>query len=125
MKRMIGGAALLVVLGAAAAYLWYRHEQAGPPPQKRGSTTTGDGPTAPTTTRPPPLLRHEPWPTYGYALARTRFAADLAHRPPYRRVWTFRAGNVIELPPVVAYDRLIVLQQKGRVFSVVAKTGRV
>jgi outer membrane protein assembly factor BamB len=44
--------------------------------------------------------------------------------PPYRRVWTFRARNLLEFPPAVAYGRLYFTNNSGVMFAVNAKTGK-
>jgi len=127
MKR--GGAvaaAVLVVLaiGAAAVYVWYRHEQNKPLPEKRGSSTEEFVTTAPVAKpRPQAVVRTEPWPTYGYDDQRTRFAPDLHHRPPYRALWSYRTGGLLEYPPIVAYGRVVALQGRGRVVALDAKSG--
>ncbi len=129
MKRLLVAAAavlLVAVLGAAAALLWYRHEETKPLPQKRGSSTVEFVPTRPVAKpRPKAFVRNEPWPTYGYDDARTRFAPEFRHHPPYRGIWSVRTGNILEFPPIVAYNRVVVMQQRGRLFSIDTKTGRV
>src|SRR5207249_3382672 len=52
------------------------------------------------------------WPTYGFDLARTRFA-PFHLRPPFHRVWRRFVGGVIEFPPVAARGRLYVAQLQG------------
>ena len=70
-------------------------------------------------------MRNEPWPLYGFDVARSRYASDLHHRPPYRAVWSFRAGNMLEFPPIVVYDRVIFTQQRGRLFALRTRDGKV
>src|SRR5205823_13765603 len=64
------------------------------------------------------------WPTYGYDAERLRFVPGLRLRPPFRRVWMFRAQALVEFPPVIAYGRLYVATNAGDVFAVSLKTGR-
>ncbi len=74
--------------------------------------------------RPEEVVREIPWPTYKYDDARTNFAADYRHRPPYRVIWRRSARSVIEFPPVVAYGRLYVANLGGRVIAIDARTGK-
>ena len=78
--------------------------------------TESPGPT------PRPALEAQ-WPTYGRDVQRTH-VSPAKHRPPYRRVWMARARHYIEFPPVVAYDKVFVAQQRGRFFALDAKTGK-
>ena len=41
------------------------------------------------------------------------FANGIALAPPFRRVWTFRARNLVEFPPAVAYGRLFFANNAG------------
>jgi outer membrane protein assembly factor BamB len=128
-KRVLVALVVLVLIAAAGGLLalrWYRNEQNAPLPEKRGSPTVEFRPTEPPAPpRPKKFVRNEPWPLYGYNAARTRDAVDLRHRPPYRGVWSFRSGNVIEFPPIVVYDRVIFTQQRGRLFAVRAQDGKI
>jgi outer membrane protein assembly factor BamB len=72
-----------------------------------------------------PLNGVEWWPTYGYDEGRSHVAPGYRLRPPFRRVWRFRARHYIEFPPVVAYGRIYVAQQAGRFFAVNTLTGRI
>ena len=68
----------------------------------------------------------EPWPTYGYDVARSHVAPPSAdHRPPYSRLWAVRSGGNIELPPTVAYGRVYLAEGRGRFFSIDAESGDV
>ncbi|HEY3543684.1 MAG TPA: PQQ-binding-like beta-propeller repeat protein [Gaiellaceae bacterium] len=70
-----------------------------------------------------PLPKNVAWPEYGFEPNRTR-AVDLALRPPYRRVWTFKAGSLVEFPPAIAYGRLYFSTNSGKLLAVNAKTGK-
>ena len=70
-----------------------------------------------------PLPKNVAWPEYGFEPNRTR-AVDLALRPPYRRIWTFRAGSLVEFPPAIAYGRLYFTTNSGKLLAVNAKTGK-
>ena len=63
------------------------------------------------------------WPLNGYDAERNRVGPfDL--RPPFRRVWTFRARQLLEFPPAIAYGRLYFTNNSGVMFAVNAKTGK-
>jgi outer membrane protein assembly factor BamB len=124
MKRLLIGLALLVAAGAVAAGLWAWNETR--PKTFRGSSTVEFVPQRkpPRAKRPKKEVIREPWPTYGYDLARTR-VAPYALRPPFRVLWTVRTGNILEFPPVIAHGRVFVGQQRGRFFAIDADTGEV
>ena len=134
-KRLLAVGAVIVLLvaaGAFAARILTRAEPA--PPVIRGSSTVEfdtseaqtTAPEVTTTTDDPeaePIA--EPWPTYGYDLARTHVAPpSYDHRPPYRRLWRFGAGGMIEFPPTVAYGNVYVSQMEGHLYARDAETGR-
>ena len=92
----------------------------------RGSSTVEFVTTAaPEPPLPPPGKQRAGvvWPTFGYVAARTR-SAPFSHRPPLRRLWTFRARQLLEFPPAVAHGRLYVANNSGVLFAVNAATGR-
>ena len=89
----------------------------------RGSPTREFVTTAAPRPKPPPAPGIA-WPTWGYANVRHR-VAPYAHRPPYRRLWTFRARRLLEFPPVVAYGRLYLTNNPGETFALDVETGTV
>jgi outer membrane protein assembly factor BamB len=114
----------LLLLGALAAGAWYYHDQTRTH-EKRGSSSVEFVSTAaPAKKRPKRSLETIPWPMYGYDPARTRDAVQFHVRPPFRKIWTLRVGNIIEFPPVVGYGLLFVNQYRGRLFAVNAATGQ-
>jgi outer membrane protein assembly factor BamB len=137
MRRWIFLLAALLALavgGAALAVFFYDREATQ---DVRGSSETEfvvtDEPGEPvepvppaepgTTIAPPQEVETEPWPTYGYEARRTRFAPEIRLRPPFRQIWMVRGRQLIEFPPVVAYDRLYVGTNPGRFLAVDAETG--
>jgi outer membrane protein assembly factor BamB len=121
---------LLLAAGAALAAAWMMREDP-PPPVVRGSPTvefdTTEEPAAATqetTTAPAAEPLKEPWPTYGYDVARTH-VAPYPHRPPYHRLWRFGARALIEFPPTIAYGRMYVSQAKAHLFAVDTETGEI
>ncbi|HWH05479.1 MAG TPA: PQQ-binding-like beta-propeller repeat protein, partial [Gaiellaceae bacterium] len=140
-KRLLLAAAalLLVAAGAAGAYVLQKRQAAA---DVRGSSTEEfvatdeileTLPPPPTTTAPPtetgpaqppkPPLPGVVWPTYGYDNERHR-VAPYPHRPPYRQLWMFRARQLLEFPPAIAYGRLYFTNNSGVMFAVNAKTGK-
>lgn len=66
------------------------------------------------------------WPEYGYDDRRTRSNPRLTGlRPPLREAWTHDAGALLEFPPVIGDDRVIVGTNAGRALALDAHTGRV
>ena len=112
-----GAAAALVVAAGAYVGLKLRSSE-----DVRGSSTQEFVPTQPRPQPPPPP--GIAWPTWGYANERDR-AAPYRHRPPYRREWLFRSGQLLEFPPAVAYGRLYVTNNPGETFAVDTETGKV
>lgn len=130
LKRLILALAVLLLAGAGCTAAWvWTHRTEPRTETTRGSSTrefvtTGRAkPEKPK--RPQKVVRKVPWPTYGFDSARSHVAADFEHRPPYRRTWLVETGNLIEFPPVVAYDKLYVAQVKGRFLAIDAETGKI
>ncbi|TMM14665.1 MAG: hypothetical protein E6F98_03545 [Actinobacteria bacterium] len=119
MRRLVVVLAVVAVLlgGALAAYVVHRLHQSA---DERGSTTTEYVTTEAAPKPPPPSV---PWPTYGLTGERTR-AVQLALRPPYRVVWRYQAGSLVEFPPSIGYDRLFFSTNKGTFAAVGEKTGK-
>src|SRR5438552_1813887 len=119
MRRLVVVLAVVAVLlgGALAAYVVHRLHQSA---DERGSTTTEYVTTEAAPKPPPPSV---PWPTYGLTRERTR-AVQLALRPPYRVVWRYQAGSLVEFPPSIGYDRLFFSTNKGTFAAVGEKTGK-
>jgi outer membrane protein assembly factor BamB len=129
-KRWLVALALLVcaVAGVAVAgvVVWQDRQ---PPGSIVGSPSvefvTTDAPGAATTPRPKKVVREIPWPNYKFDNARTNFASDFSHRPPFRQLWVRRAYSVLEFTPVIAYGRLYVENLRGKVFAINGRTGKV
>ena len=114
---------LIAIVGAAIAYRIASRE----PADVRGSSTVEFEPTQEPAVekREPRVVANTPWPLYGYNAARTRTASEFELRPPYRKIWARRLGNIVEFPPVVAYDALYVAQWRGRLFKFRARDGKI
>jgi outer membrane protein assembly factor BamB len=69
------------------------------------------------------LVDNVQWPMYGFGAARTR-SVKLPLRPPYRKIWTFHAGSLVEFPPSIGYGRLYMSTNSGKFVAVSEKTGK-
>src|SRR5262249_33190669 len=119
-RLLLGAAAVLVILlGLAAAYvLRIRHEGRdirGPPTREVGPAAVPKPPPPPKKGAPVGIV----WPTYGRDPERLRVATGISLAPPFRRLWMFRAGSLVEFPPAVAYGNLYFANNDGDLFSVV------
>ena len=63
------------------------------------------------------------WPLYGYTPARTRYL-KASIRPPFRRIWQFDSGELIEFQPVLARGTLFFVNNDAVAFALRAKNGR-
>jgi outer membrane protein assembly factor BamB len=113
------GLAVLALVAAAAGYVLVKQRQAE---DVHGSSTVEF------VTNEQPVVRRpkEPgvlWETYGFDDVRSR-VAPYALKPPFRKVWTFRAQALLEFPPAIAFGRLYFAANDGDVFAVSAKTGK-
>ena len=121
-KALVGAFLALFVAGLAGG-VWLLRETRTK--EVLGSSTVEFVTTAePATTekRPNTIVRREPWPTYGFDLQRSH-VAPFDHRPPFRLLWTMHGLHNLEYPPVVAYGRIFLPQQRGRFFAVNPQTG--
>ncbi len=66
------------------------------------------------------------WPVYGYTKDRRR-ALDVPRRlaPPFKRVWAYHGGVLLEFPPVMAGKWLYLMQDDGVLKAIAKKTGKV
>jgi outer membrane protein assembly factor BamB len=117
--RVLKVLAALAVLFAGAVAAIAIHRLQAEKDVKGSSTVEFDT----TTVRTQPLPTNIAWPEYGFEGTRTR-AVSLALRPPYRRLWTFKAGSLVEFPPAIGYGRLYFSTNSGKVYAVNTKTGK-
>ena len=110
---------VLLALGVLAGIAIYRLHGEG---NIRGSSTEEFTPSTIAAKPPPPPLGIE-WPMYGFDATRDR-AVQLALRPPFRRVWSFGGGSLIEFPPSIGYGRLYFSTNSGTLAAVNMKTGK-
>jgi outer membrane protein assembly factor BamB len=123
-RRVVLALAALLLVAGGAAGAWYYHDQTRSR-EKKGSSTVEFVTTVPAAKkRAKRSLETIPWPIYGYDQARTHDPIQFHARPPFKKIWTLRVGNIIEFPPVVGYGLLFVNQYRGRLFAVNAATGK-
>ena len=121
-KRLLYIAAGILVLLLAvgvAAYLYRKHQGR----DIRGSSVEFVA-TEPKAVKEP---KDVTWPMYGYDASRLRAPYGFRLRPPFRRhpVWTFHGHALLEFPPVVAYGRLYIVNNRGEVFAIDERRGKV
>ena len=82
-------------------------------------------PSYPPPARQPPPPTDDPWPFYGYNLARTRaFPHGARLNPPFHRGWTFWAGALLEFPPVIYHNTLYFQDANGWASALKTTNGR-
>jgi len=64
------------------------------------------------------------WPHYGYDRPRTRYLPAKGVKPPFRKIWRYTDGPLLEFPPVVAGGRLFFVDNNGYAIALDADTGR-
>ena len=66
------------------------------------------------------------WPTYGFSPDRRRsVAVPKVFGPPYKRVWHYSAGVLLEFPPVVSAKSLFLLRDDGVAVAIDKETGKI
>ena len=82
-------------------------------------------PPPPPRPKPRPAPTDDPWPLYGYDLARTRFFPHGAKLdPPLRVGWRFNDGALLEFPPVIDNNTLYFEDANGWARAVSTTNGR-
>jgi len=118
MRRLIVVLAVLALLlgGAVAAFVIHRLQEGR---NVRGSSTVEF---VTTESSAPSLSTRTPWPQYGLTPERTR-AVSLALRPPFRTLWRYQAGSLVEFPPSIGYDRLFFSTNVGNFTAISTRDG--
>ena len=121
MRRLLKALAVVAVLlaGVVTAIAVHRLQQEH---DIRGSSTEEFHFTL-TRPKPPPPQQRIAWPQYGLDPTRSR-EVDLALRPPFRRVWTYHAGSLVEFPPAIGYGRLFFSTNSGKFAAISVRTGK-
>jgi outer membrane protein assembly factor BamB len=123
MRRLLKALAVLAVLLAGAVTAIVIHRLQGEHNIRGSSTEEFTIPTTTARPKPTPEQARIPWPEYGVDATRTR-QVDLALRPPFRVVWTYHAGSLVEFPPAVGYGRLFFSTNSGKMGAISMKTGK-
>ena len=116
-KALLALAAGVVLAGAGLlAYGLYRKHQGrnikGSPTEEFKTTETKAKPITPTA-----KIR---WPMYRFDAARQGAPEGVLQAvvPPFRPLWFYRVGSLVEFPPAVAYGKLYFADAKGTLFAV-------
>jgi outer membrane protein assembly factor BamB len=122
-KNFLTVLAALAILaaGAVAAYVVKKHYDAR---DILGSSTEEFAGTEPEA-RSAGSSREVVWPFFGYDATRRKAPALFRERPPYRVIWTFRAHDLLEFPPAIAYKRAYIANNAGRLFALDVRSGKV
>jgi outer membrane protein assembly factor BamB len=64
------------------------------------------------------------WPLYGADRARTRSLPAKGVKPPFRKIWRYTDGPLLEFPPVLAGGRLFFVDNNGHAIALDADTGK-
>ncbi len=113
--------ALAATLATLAAAVLVGYELLKRPPDVRNPNAAFK----PEKPKKPLKARTVNWPIFGYDRARTRYLPAKGVRPPFRRLWRFGDGPLLEFPPVFAGGRLYFVNNNGTAFALDAKTGKV
>jgi outer membrane protein assembly factor BamB len=65
------------------------------------------------------------WPRFGFDVGRSKFLDAPRVRPPFRKVWKFKGGELIEFPPIAVGNRLYFIDNAGVYVALDARTGKV
>jgi outer membrane protein assembly factor BamB len=113
------GIVVLLAASAVAAFVVIRlHEGRDIHPASTVEFNTRQLPLPPAP-KPPGIA----WPVFGYGSTRTHVGPGRL-RPPFRSLWVFRAGSLVEFPPVVAYGNIYFANAGGTLFAVDASSGK-
>jgi outer membrane protein assembly factor BamB len=65
------------------------------------------------------------WPRYGYDEARTKFLNVPKVRPPFRKLWKYEQDQLIEFAPILAGNRMYLIDNDGVFITLNNDTGKV
>jgi outer membrane protein assembly factor BamB len=71
-----------------------------------------------------PTVKAVSWPLYGYDRARTRYLPAKGIKPPFRQVWRYKEGPLLEFPPTIAGGKLYFVNNSGFAIALDADTGK-
>ncbi len=112
---VLAACVVLVAAGLGAYGLFRKHEGRnihGSSTQEFNTTETKAKPITPKT-----KIR---WPMYRFDAARQGAPEGILQAvvPPFRPLWFYRAGSLVEFPPAIAYGKLYFANAKGTLFAV-------
>lgn len=120
-RRKFGAAiaAVVVVLGAGIAIAYNQLKR--PADVHNGNEVPFKSPPKP----PKPVVKTTNWPIFGYDRARTRDLPAEGIKPPFKKVWKYGDGPLIEFPPIVVGKRLYFVDNNGNAISLDSDTGKI
>jgi len=73
---------------------------------------------------PKPKAKTVNWPVFGLNPARTRFLPAKGLRPPFRKLWRYKDGPLLEFPPIYVAGKLYFVDNNGNAVALDADNGR-
>lgn len=120
-RAIAAGCALLLAAGVVA--LAYSILKRPPDVSNSGAEFVAD--TKPEKKRKPKDLTTD-WPTYGLDEARTRYFPSRLVEPPFGSSdWSIQFGKLLEFSPIVANDRIYLMDIDARFYAIDAERGKV
>src|SRR5947209_8597474 len=114
-RGLAAAAGVLLTIGVAVAVVVLA--SSGTPPHRSPAPVRVA--TTPPPPKPPPAPTDDPWPLYGYNLARTRFFPNGTKlHPPFKIGWRYRDHALLEFPPVIYDNTLYFEDADGRAKAV-------
>ena len=129
-RGLVAVAGLLLASGVAVVVLVFLSAGSAHRPPAPAATVAAPAPAPPPPPPPPapkprPAPSDDPWPFYGYDLARTRaFPNGAKLDPPLRVGWAYHDGALLEFPPVIYANTLYFEDANGWASAVSSMTGR-
>ena len=130
-RGLVAVAGLLLAIGVAVVVLVVvsaastRDRPAPIPAVPAPQLSPGPPPQLPQASKPPPPPADDPWPFYGYNLARTRLFAPAGNLiPPFHVGWRYWDGALLEFPPVIYNNTLYFEDANGWASAVSTTHGR-
>src|SRR4051794_9726377 len=112
----VGIAAVVILTGGPGDVSHPDVEFTAPP------TTTQQQPAQPKSVRDPGFE----WPFYGYDQQRTRYLPlRRPIHPPYRQVWVYKSGALLEFPPVLTARSMFLLKDNGQLVAIGRRSAHV
>jgi outer membrane protein assembly factor BamB len=127
-RGLVAVAGLLLAIGVAVVVLVLVNSGGSRPrprPVTHVAVTPQPAPTPAPAPKPRPAPTDDPWPFYGYDLARTRFFPNGGRLdPPLQVGWTFHDGALLEFPPVIDDNALYFEDANGWASGLSSTNGR-